>query len=80
LSAGALRTGADALEVAMSGRKNPKPRARRSLRFEHLLVPTDLTARTEKALDVAATLAASNASRITLVHVIETSRACRSTS
>jgi universal stress protein A len=56
----------------MVRRRSPKPSARPSVRFEHVLVPTDLTARTEKALDVAATLAASPASRITLVHVIET--------
>lgn len=42
------------------------------LRFHHVLVPTDLTERTEKALQVAAELAASDRSRITLVHVIET--------
>ena len=37
--------------------------------FDHVLVPTDLTDRTEKALQLAAKLAAS---RITLVHVIQT--------
>ena len=42
------------------------------MRFLHLLVPTDLTERTEKALQVADKLAVSDKSRITLVHVIET--------
>jgi universal stress protein A len=40
-------------------------------RFRHILVPTDLTERTEKALQLARTLA-EPASRITLLHVIET--------
>jgi universal stress protein A len=40
--------------------------------FRHILVPTDLTARTDKALQLAARLMVSDASRITLVHVIET--------
>jgi universal stress protein A len=40
--------------------------------FRHILVPTDLTERTEKALQLAARLTVSDASRITLVHVIET--------
>ena len=42
------------------------------MHFHHLLVPTDLTERTEKALQVADKLAVSDKSRITLVHVIET--------
>ena len=41
-------------------------------RFEHLLVPADLTERTEKALQLASKLAVSDTSRITLVQVIET--------
>jgi nucleotide-binding universal stress UspA family protein len=49
-----------------------KPTAKSGLRFRHILVPTDLTERTEKALQLAGTLAASDACRITLVHVIET--------
>jgi nucleotide-binding universal stress UspA family protein len=46
--------------------------AKPGLRFRHLLVPADLTERTEKALQVADKLAVSDKSRITLVHVIET--------
>jgi universal stress protein A len=49
-----------------------KPNAKPGPRFHHLLVPADLTERTEKALQVADTLAVSDTSRITLVHVIET--------
>jgi nucleotide-binding universal stress UspA family protein len=49
-----------------------KPSAKPGLHFHHLLVPTDLTERTEKALQVADKLAVSDKSRITLVHVIET--------
>jgi nucleotide-binding universal stress UspA family protein len=49
-----------------------KPSAKPGLRFHHLLVPTDLTERTEKALQVADKLAVSGKSRVTLVHVIET--------
>jgi nucleotide-binding universal stress UspA family protein len=49
-----------------------KPSKEAGLRFHHLLVPTDLTKRTEKALQVADKLAVSDKSRITLVHVIET--------
>ena len=40
--------------------------------FRHILVPTDLTARTEKALQLAAKLAVPETSRITLMHVIAT--------
>ena len=39
--------------------------------FRHILVPTDLTDRTEKALQLAGKLADSNRSRITVLHVIE---------
>jgi nucleotide-binding universal stress UspA family protein len=55
-----------------------KPRARSSatpkpdVLFRHILVPTDLTERTEKALQLAARLAAPHTSRLTLIHVIET--------
>jgi universal stress protein A len=55
-----------------------KPRARSTVTakpdvlFRHILVPTDLTKRTDKALQLAARLADSEASRITLVHVVET--------
>ncbi len=47
----------------------PKPTPAPAAGFDHVLVPTDLTSRTEKALQLAAKLAAS---RITLVHVIQT--------
>ena len=40
--------------------------------FQTILVPTDLTDRTIKALNVALNVAASDASHITLLHVIET--------
>jgi nucleotide-binding universal stress UspA family protein len=41
-------------------------------RFRHILVPTDFTARTDSALDMAHHLATADESRITLLHVIET--------
>ena len=41
-------------------------------RFRHVLVPTDLTERTEKAIQLVDKLVVSDASRITLMHVIET--------
>src|SRR5262245_10481108 len=41
-------------------------------RFRHLLVPTDLTERTVKALQLAGQLGSSNGARVTLIHVIET--------
>ena len=41
-------------------------------RFRHILVPTDLTERTEKALELAGQLASHAAARVTLLHVIET--------
>lgn len=56
----------------MKPRASSKASARPSLGFHHVLVPTDLTERTEKALQLADKLAVSDASRITLVHVIET--------
>jgi nucleotide-binding universal stress UspA family protein len=40
--------------------------------FQKILVPTDLTDRTIKALDVAMNVAPSDKSHITLLHVIET--------
>jgi nucleotide-binding universal stress UspA family protein len=40
--------------------------------FRHILVPTDLTERTEKALQLAEKLAVPDTSRITLLHVIAT--------
>jgi nucleotide-binding universal stress UspA family protein len=48
------------------------PRARDDRRFRHILVPADLTERTEKALQLASKLASSDRARITLLHVIET--------
>lgn len=40
--------------------------------FRHVLIPSDLTARTRAALDVVDALALPAASRITLLHVVET--------
>jgi universal stress protein A len=40
--------------------------------FQQILVPTDLTERAEKALDLALTLSAPGKSRVILLHVIET--------
>jgi nucleotide-binding universal stress UspA family protein len=40
-------------------------------RFRHILVPTDLTARTEKALQLAGQLVSRAGARVTLLHVIE---------
>jgi len=40
-------------------------------RFRHILVPTDLTERTVKALQLAGRLASPAGGRVTLVHVIE---------
>jgi nucleotide-binding universal stress UspA family protein len=40
--------------------------------FRHVLIPTDLTERTERALEMVETLALPEESRVTLVHVIET--------
>ena len=42
--------------------------------FQRILVPTDLTERADKALDVALTFGAPDRSRVTLLHVIETFR------
>lgn len=41
-------------------------------RFRHILVPTDLTERTEKALRLAGRFAARDGGRVTLIHVTET--------
>jgi universal stress protein A len=43
-------------------------------KFQRILVPTDLTARAEKALDLAMTFCAPDRSRVILLHVIETFR------
>ena len=48
------------------------PNAQDDRRFRHILVPSDLTERTEKALQLAGKLASSDGARVTLVHVIET--------
>ena len=40
--------------------------------FRHILVPTDLTERTDKAFRVAGQLASRASARVTLLHVIET--------
>jgi nucleotide-binding universal stress UspA family protein len=52
----------------------PREQSRRSdsAPFRHILVPTDLTDRTTRALDLALKLAADRNSRVTLVHVIQT--------
>jgi universal stress protein A len=42
--------------------------------FQRILVPTDLTERAAKALDVAVTLNGGDRPRVTLLHVIETFR------
>lgn len=42
--------------------------------FQRILVPTDLTERAQRALDVALTLSAPGTSRVTLLHVVETFR------
>ena len=47
------------------------PGAKDDLRFRHILVPTDLTGRTERALRLANILASRNSARVTLLHVIE---------
>ena len=41
-------------------------------RFRHILVPTDLTDRTERALQLAGQLASRDGGRVTLLHVIQT--------
>src|SRR5688572_16223866 len=48
------------------------PDAKGALKFRHILVPTDLTERTDKALQMAGRMAKSDRARVTLVHVIET--------
>lgn len=56
----------------MKPSRSSKSNAKSILRFHHVLVPTDLTERSEKALELADKLTVSDASRITLMHVIET--------
>jgi nucleotide-binding universal stress UspA family protein len=50
----------------------PQPGAKDDLRFRHILVPTDLTERTDKASQLAGRLASRDTTRVTLLHVIET--------
>lgn len=40
--------------------------------FQHILVPTDLTERSLKALEIAVEMAVGEGARVTLLHVIET--------
>lgn len=40
--------------------------------FQHILVPTDLSEKSRRALDIAVKLALQDGSRITLLHVVET--------
>jgi universal stress protein A len=54
------------------GPAGARPSANDDLRFRHILVPTDLTGRTDRALQLAARLASPGTTRVTLVHVIET--------
>ncbi len=49
-----------------------KPGAGDGPPFRHILVPTDLTERTEKALQLASKFVEPQVGRITLLHVIET--------
>lgn len=56
----------------MKSRTGAKPNTKPGQRFRHLLVPADLTERTQKALQLADALADPGTSRITLVHVVET--------
>jgi universal stress protein A len=60
----------------MMTRRQPAGRAARpdtsDGRFRHILVPTDLTDRTEKALQLAGQLASHAGGQLTMIHVIET--------
>jgi nucleotide-binding universal stress UspA family protein len=49
-------------------------RAEKTVMFQRILVPTDLTERAAKALDLALELAADDQCHVTLLHVIETFR------
>jgi nucleotide-binding universal stress UspA family protein len=40
--------------------------------FKHIMVPTDLTERNRKAMDIAVKMATENKAAVTLLHVIET--------
>jgi nucleotide-binding universal stress UspA family protein len=60
----------------MTKRRKPavrsRPGAKDDLGFRHILVPTDLTERTDKALALAGRLVSRDTTRVTIVHVIET--------
>jgi nucleotide-binding universal stress UspA family protein len=47
------------------------PGSKSEVLFQHILVPTDLTKRTERSLQLAATFASRGPARVTLFHVIE---------
>jgi len=53
-----------------AGRSNAVTRD--DVRFRHILVPSDLTKRTDWALQLAVRLASHETTRVTLLHVIET--------
>ena len=57
---------------SVAGLRAPSPLG--EIVFKRILVPTDLAARTARALDLAGRLAAPGRSRVTLLHVIETVR------
>jgi nucleotide-binding universal stress UspA family protein len=58
----------------VTNRSKPTVRSKPAAKgnFRHILVPTDLTERTDKALGLAGRLASRDAARVTLLHVIET--------
>jgi nucleotide-binding universal stress UspA family protein len=47
------------------------PGSKSDLLFQHILVPTDLTKRAERSLQLAGTFASRGPARVTLLHVIE---------
>ena len=52
--------------------RRPNPSVAPGAGFRHILIPSDLTDRTEAALTMAGKFALPSSSRITLLHVIET--------
>lgn len=56
----------------MERRRRSNPPVAPGTGFRHILIPTDLTARTESAVAMAGKLALPSSSRVTLLHVIET--------
>ena len=56
----------------MERTRRSKPSVESGVGFRHILIPSDLTDRTEAALAMAGKLALPSDSRITLLHVIET--------